>query len=314
MIPPKTSSPWPETPAGAKLVYGLAQLVPPENLTIIASTAADFEHLGLHISPGPDAIMYTLAGIANPVTGKGMTDESWNMMAALARYGGPTWLQLGDRDLSTHLLRTQWLREGHTLTWITAELSQRLGIRCTVLPMSENLVRVMIQTEEGELAFQEYRAQKRRQPGVKSLRYAGIEAAQPSREVVSAIRTADVIIFGPGNPAVSLDPILALPNLRRILAASRAPKIGVSPIVGGDALTGPTAKMMAELGLDVSAAGVAGHFGDVLTGFVLDSVDQAQQQPVNAMGLRTLVTGIVMMNNEDRVQLARDVLDFAENM
>ena len=296
---------------GAKLAYGLYQLVPPEKLTIIVNTGDDFEHLGLYISPDLDTVMYTLAGIANPTTGWGVKDESWNLMAALARYGQPTWFQLGDRDLATHLLRSKWLREGYPYNWVTHELSKRLGVRCTILPMSENPVRTMIMTGQGEIAFQEYFVQKQYQPIVKAIRFAGIEAAQPSREVASALRNADVIIFCPSNPLLSLDPILGLPNLRRIIAASRVPKIAISPIVGGAALKGPAAKMMTELGMEVSPTGVARHLKDVLTSFVLDHVDQAHQDEITDLGLRTLVTGTVMINNEDRVQLAQEVLEFA---
>jgi LPPG:FO 2-phospho-L-lactate transferase len=296
---------------GAKLAYGLYQVVPPEKLTIIVNTGDDFEHLGLHISPDLDTVMYTLAGIANPTTGWGVKDESWNMMAALARYGQPTWFQLGDRDLATHLLRTKWLREKYPYNWVARELSQRLGIRCTILPMSESLVRTMIMTEQGEMAFQEYFVQKQYQPVVKSIRFAGVEQAQPSREVASALRNADAIIFCPSNPLLSLDPILALPNIRRIITASRVPKIGVSPIVGGTALKGPAAKLMNELGIEVSPTGVARHLGNVLTGFVLDHVDQVHQDPITDLGLRTLVTRAIMVNNEDRVRLAKEVLTFA---
>lgn len=296
---------------GAKLAYGLYQIVPPENLTIIVNTGDDFEHLGLHISPDLDTVMYTLAGVANPATGWGVKDESWNMMAALARYGQPTWFQLGDRDLATHLLRTKWLREKYPYNWVTRELCQRLGVRCTVLPMSEAMVRTMLMTDQGELAFQEYFVQQQCRPVVRSIRFAGAEQAQPSREVASALRNADVIIFCPSNPLLSLDPILALPNMRRIIAASRVPKIAVSPIVGGAALKGPAAKLMAELGQDVSPLGVARHLQDVLTGFVLDHVDQAYQEAVSELGLRSLVMGTVMVSDEDRVRLAREVLAFA---
>jgi len=298
---------------GAKLVYGLAQLVAPENLTIIVNTADDFEHLSLHISPDLDAVMYLLAGLDNPANHRKIKDESWNMMAALARYGGPTWFQLGDRDMATKLLRTQWLREGYPYTWVTGELSRRLGIRCTILPMSEELVRTMIQTETQEFPCQEYFARQQGQQGqpvARAIRFAGIEAAQPSREVVSAIRIADIIILGPSNPLISLDPILALPNVRRILAASRAPKIGISSIVGDQASQGPAGKLMAELGLEVSPGGVARHLQEVLTGFVLDHLDQARQDAITDLGLRTLVTGTVMVNKEDRVNLAREVLEF----
>jgi len=296
---------------GAKLAYGLAQVVAPENLTIIVNTGDDFEHLGLHIAPDLDTVMYTLAGIANPVSGWGLKEESWNLMMALARYAGPTWFQLGDRDLATHLLRTQWLAQGYPYNWVTKELSRRLGVRCTLLPMSEDPVRTMIQTTEGELAFQEYFVKNQWQPVATGVRFEGAETAQPSREVINTVRSADAIIFCPSNPLISIDPILALPNLRRIISAARVPKLGVSPIVGGEALKGPAAKMMAELGLDVSATGVALHLRDVLTGFVIDHVDEAHQDAITDLGLRTLVTGTIMMHNEDRVELAREMLAFA---
>jgi len=296
---------------GAKLAYGLAQIVPADQLTIVVNTGDDFEHLGLQISPDLDTVMYTLAGVANPVTGWGVKDESWAMMSALARYGGPTWFQLGDRDMATHLLRSKWLREGYPYNWVTKELCRRLGVRCTVLPMSEQPVRTMIRTETDELAFQEYFVKNRCEPVVKSIRFAGLEQAQPSRDVTTAVRNADAIIFCPSNPLVSIDPILAVPNLRRIIAAAQVPKVGVSPIIKGEALKGPAAKMMTELGLEVSAVGVANHLKDVLTGFVIDHQDEAEQDAITDMGLRTLVTATIMKTDKDRVQLARDVLGFA---
>jgi LPPG:FO 2-phospho-L-lactate transferase len=291
----------------------LYQIVPPEKLTIIVNTGDDFEHIGLHISPDLDTVMYTLAGMANPVTGWGVNDESWNMMAALARLGGPTWFQVGDRDLATHLLRSQWLRENRPYNWVTGELCRRLGVRCTILPMSEQPVRTIVLTNEGELAFQEYFVYRQAQPVVKELRFAGAEVAQPSREVSNALRNADIIIFCPSNPLLSLDPILALPSLRRIIAASRAPKIGVSAIVAGGALKGPAAKMMGELDLDVSPLGVAQHLKEVLTGFVLDQVDQAYQEAITGLGLKTLVTATVMRTEADRVRLAQEVLAWGLN-
>ncbi len=298
---------------GAKLAYGLAQIVPADKFTVIVNTGDDFEHLGLHISPDLDTVMYTLAGVANPATGWGVKDESWNTIAALARYGGPTWFQLGDRDLATHLLRSQWLREGYPYNWVTNELCKRLGVRCTVLPMSEQPVRTMIQTAREELAFQEYFVKLRCEPVVTSIRFAGAEEAAPSAEVITALRNADVIVFCPSNPLVSIGPILSIPSLRRIITASRAAKIGVSPIIKGEALKGPAAKMMNELGMDVSAAGVANQLKDVLTGFVIDHLDEAQQDKITDMGLRTLVTATIMNNNEARVRLAKEVLAFADS-
>ena len=296
---------------GSKLAYGLAQIVAPEHLTIIVNTGDDFEHLGLYIAPDLDTVMYTLAGVNNPATGWGVKDESWNMMAAMARYIGPTWFQLGDRDLATHLLRTTWLHDNYSYNQVTKELCRRLGVRCTVLPMTEQPVRTMVQTESGELAFQEYFVKLKCEPVVTGLRYAGAEGAQPSREVVSAVRQSDVIVFCPSNPLLSLDPILALPTMRRVLAASRSPKIAVSPLIKGQALKGPAAKLMKELNMDVSATGVAHYLREMLTDFVIDHADQAEQEAITNMGLRTLVTGTVMTSNETKVQLAQEVLAFA---
>jgi LPPG:FO 2-phospho-L-lactate transferase len=296
---------------GAKLAYGLAQIVPPDRLTIVVNTGDDFEHLGLHISPDLDTVMYTLAGLANPETGWGVKAESWHMLEAMARYAGPIWFRLGDQDLATHLLRTKWLRDGYPYNWVTRELSHRLGVRCTLLPMSEDPVRTVIQTAEGEMAFQEYFVYRKCEPVVTGIRFAGAEVAQPSREVASAVRSADVIVLCPSNPLLSLDPILALPSLRRMITASRAAKVGVSPIVGGAALKGPAAKMMAELELEVSPTGVARHLQEVLTGFVIDHADESYQEAITQLGLRTLVTATVMTSQQDRVKLAQEVLDFA---
>jgi LPPG:FO 2-phospho-L-lactate transferase len=293
---------------GAKLVYGLAQIVPPEKLTIIVNTGDDFEHLGLHISPDLDKVMYTLAEIGYP--GQGIKNESWNMMAAMARYDGPTWFQLGDWDLATQLLRSKWLRDGYPLNWVTKELSRRLGVRHPILPMSESRVRTIIQTAAGEFGPVAYFAQKPSPPEVQGIHFAGADEAQSSREVISALRDADVMIFGPSNPLLSLDPILSIPNLRRIIAASRAPKIGISGIVGGE-VSEPMAKIMTGVGMEISPVGIARHLREVLTGFVINHVDEAYQDELTDMRLRTLVTGIVMKRNEERVRLAQEVLAFA---
>lgn len=297
---------------GAKLASGLAQLLPAERLTFVVNTADDFEHLGLHISPDLDTVMYTLAGLVNPETGWGIKDDTWNTLAMLARYEAPTWFRLGDRDLATHLLRTQWLREGFPLTWVTQQLCQLLGVRQTLLPMSDDPVCTRVLTDDGEMAFQEYFVRYAWQPRVRAIRFDGIEQAQPTQAVASALRNADVILFGPSNPFVSLDPILALPAMRRTLSVAQAPRVAISPIVAGQALKGPAAKMMRELNLEVSPVTVAAHYRDVLTGFVLDHQDAACESIIAArMGIRTLVTDIIMRDDMDRARLAREVLQFA---
>jgi len=297
---------------GAKLAWGLAQLLPAERLTVVVNTADDFEHLGLHISPDLDTLLYTLAGVANPETGWGLRDETWSTMDMLARYAAPTWFRLGDRDLATHLLRSKWLREGFPLGWITRELSKLLGVRHTILPMTDARVRTVVHTDAGDLPFQEYFVARRWQPAVRSIHFEGIENAQPTPDVVSALRNAQAIVLCPSNPFVSLDPILALPAVRRIVAASRAPKVAVSPIVGGQALKGPAAKMMRELGLEVSPVGVARHYRDLLTAFVLDRQDEEFKTSIAfELGIRAHVTDTVMRSDPDRVRLAREALEFA---
>ena len=297
---------------GAKLVWGLAQLLPPDRLTAVVNTADDFEHLGLHISPDLDTVMYTLAGLANPETGWGLRGESWGMMEMMTRYDGPTWFRLGDRDLATHLLRTQWLRDGFPLTWITQELCKLLGVRQAILPMTDDPVRTLVHTDEGPLPFQEYFVLRRWQPAIRSIQFEGIESARPTQQVVQSLREGELIIFCPSNPFVSLDPILALPALRRIIAASPAPKVAVTPIVGGRALKGPAAKMMRELGMEASPVTVARRYQDLLTGFVLDRQDESLKTAIAFdLGLRTLVADTVMNTDEDRIRLARQVLEFA---
>ena len=300
---------------GAKLVWGLAQILPPERLTVIVNSADDFEHLGLHISPDLDTVMYTLAGLANPEAGWGVRDESWGMLDMLARYGGPTWFRLGDRDMATHLIRSQWLREGFPLTWVTRELCKLLGVRQAVLPMCDAPVRTIVHTDAGPLPFQEYFVRRHWEPVVESIHFEGVETAAPTQDVVFSLREGDLIVFCPSNPFVSLDPILALPALRRIIAASRAPKVAVSPIVGGQALKGPAAKMMRELGLEVSPVSVARHYQDLLTGFVLDRQDETHKMTIAfELGVRALVTDTVMKTNADRIRLARQVLEFAAQL
>ena len=300
---------------GARLAWGLAQILAPEQLTLIVNTADDFEHLGLHISPDLDTVMYTLAGLANPETGWGVRDESWGMMDMLARYAGPTWFRLGDRDLATHLIRSGWLRDGFPLTWVTRELCKLLGVRHRLLPMSDDPVRTVVHTDAGPLPFQDYFVRRRWEPVVESIHFEGAETAQPTQDVVLSLREGDLIILCPSNPFVSLDPILALPALRRIIAASRAPKLAVSPIVGGQALKGPAAKMMRELGLEVSPTGVARHYQDLLTGFVLDEQDEDHKMTIAfELGIRTLVTDTVMKADQDRLRLAREVLEFAAQL
>ncbi len=294
---------------GAKLAHGLAQILPPEDLTVVVNTGDDFEHLGLHISPDLDTVLYTLAGLANPETGWGLRDESWNFLDALGRLGGETWFRLGDRDLATHVERSHRLWAGESLTEVTAALCAALGVRVRVLPMTDDIFRTMVQTEEGELEFQEYFVHRRCEPRVTGFHFDGLGSAFPTEQVLTALDAADVIIFCPSNPFVSLDPILSLPGVRERVGRKRA--VAVSPIVGGQAIKGPAAKMFAELGMEVTAASVAAHYAGLLRGFVLDEVDAELKPSIESDTLQVLVTNTVMRSDADRARLAREVLDFA---
>lgn len=299
---------------GSKLVNGLAQVIKPENLFIIANTADDFSHLSLSISPDLDTIMYTLAGINNRATGWGLEGETWQTMDALARLNGPVWFKLGDSDIATHLLRTQWLQNGYPLSWVTAQLCRRLNIKSTLMPMTDDAVRTIVHTDQGKLAFQEYFVRWQCQPTVQRLEFEGAENAAVSRDILSAIRMADVIVFAPSNPLLSIDPVLALSSLRRLIAAAQAPKVAVSPIIGGQAVKGPAAKIMQELSMDVSPVGVAAHLSDVLTHFVFDDADEIHEQRVAGLGLQTYLTDTFMRSTDDQARLARETLAFATGL
>ncbi len=294
---------------GAKLAHGLAMVLPAECLTVVVNTGDDFEHLGFHISPDVDTVMYTLAGLANPDTGWGLAGETWSFLEALGRLGGETWFRLGDRDLATHVERRRRLASGQSLTETTEALCAALGVRPAVRPMSDDRLRTVVLTDEGALGFQEYFVHRQCRPRVIGFIFNGEGQARPTAQVTGALRAADLIVFCPSNPFVSLEPILRLPGVRDLVRAR--PAVAVSPIVGGQALKGPAAKMLAELGQDVSAAGVARHYGGLLRGFVLDRIDESQAGPLREQGLRVLATDTVMRTEGDRARLARDVIAFA---
>ncbi len=298
---------------GAKLALGLARVLEPDRLTIIANTGDDFRHLGLAICPDLDTLMYTLAGRVNEATGWGCADESWNCLAALETLGGATWFRLGDRDLATHLERTRRLAAGETLGAVTAQLCGRLGVAVRLLPMSDAPVRTVLDTDEGELAFQDYFVRRRAEPRVRAIRYEGAGLAPPDAGLASLLTDPGLaaVFIAPSNPFLSIDPILAIPSLRAALRSTRAPVIAVSPIVAGKALKGPTGKLMAELGLPVSAAAVARHYGDLLDGYILDTVDRDAADELVAGGLAVAATHTVMNTLDDRLRLAEFALGFA---
>ena len=303
---------------GAKLADGLAQLLAPEDLTIIVNTGDDFSHLGLQISPDIDTVCYALAGIANPATGWGQADESWFALESIGKLGGPTWFRLGDRDLGVHLERTRRLAAGQSLSQITHDFCRAWGVEHRVLPMSDEPIPTWVDTLEGELPFQIYFVQRQCHPQVTGFRFAGVEQAQPAPGVLEALRSAEQIIFCPSNPWVSLDPILAIPGVRDTINTHRLDKrstvTAVSPIIGGTTVKGPAAKMYRELGIEPSSLSVASHYRNLLSGFVLDNLDRAYAKPIHSMDVQTLITDTIMKSPGDRRRLAQEVLAFGQSL
>ncbi len=298
---------------GAKLALGLSRILPPGELVVVANTGDDFEHLGLSISPDLDTLLYTLAGIDNPETGWGLRSETWTFMAALGALGGETWFQLGDGDLATHVERTRRLKAGEPLSRITDDFRRRLGVRTKILPMTDDEVRTRVRTSEGWLEFQDYFVRRRCEPAVAELAYEGAAAARAHGEFLAALADARLraIVVCPSNPFLSIDPILALPGVREALRTCPAPVVAVSPIIGGRAVKGPTAKMMVELGLPVAAAAVARHYGDLLDGYLVDHSDAGT---VTCSGLEVANAATMMTTLADREALAREVLAFADSL
>ena len=299
---------------GAKLAAGLQDVLPAGDLSVVVNTADDFDLWGLHICPDLDTVMYTLAGIANPATGWGIVEETFETLNMLRRYGEDTWFKLGDRDLATHTLRTHRLRSGVSLTEVTAALAGYLDVESVVLPMSDDPVSTVLDTLEGRLEFQEYFVRRGQRDEVLGVEFRGIEDARVSGEVLAAISGAEAIVLCPSNPVVSVGPILGLPGMKEALASSSAPKVAVSPIVGGRALKGPADKMLLSLGHEVSATGVAGMYAGLVDGMVVDTVDRDERDGIEALGMRVLVTGAVMRDAEDRARLALETLEFGAGM
>lgn len=294
---------------GAKLADGLQRVVG-ENLTVVVNTGDDFQLHELHIAPDLDTVMYTLAGIANHETGWGIAGDTFNNLDMISRYGGEDWFRLGDRDLATHLLRTQMLRGGYTLTQTTQNLSRALGVRANILPMCNEPVATIVNTNAGELAFQEYFVHRRWQPILKSYRFHGIDKARVTPEISNAVQNAHAIVICPSNPFVSIEPILNVKGMRELLKKSRVPKIAVSPIVGGQAIKGPAAKMFQELGMDASGYQVAKLLSGTVERFVLDRVDEAQARSIKDLGIRVWVTDTIMRNEMERERLAREIVEW----
>ncbi len=288
-------------------------MLPPEQLTIVVNTGDDFEHLGLTICPDLDSVTYALAGLNDTVRGWGVADETWQAMAMLSRLGGPDWFNLGDRDLGLHLTRAMHLRSGDSLSQVTARLTSQLGIAHRVVPMSDDPVRTQVETEAGWLDFQHYFVREQCRPEVRGVRFAGAAEAQPSPGFTEALLRPDLaaVVICPSNPWLSVDPILALPGVRERLKALAVPVIAVSPLVGGTALKGPLAKLMAELGQPVSNLALSAHYDGLLDHLVIDEIDAADAAPLRESGLCATITQTVMRDALDRERLASEILALA---
>jgi LPPG:FO 2-phospho-L-lactate transferase len=293
---------------GAKFVDGLRQVVPPEDLTIIVNTGDDLLWWGLYVSPDVDSITYMLAGRLSQERGWGVKGDTFYCLKAMAQLGQPTWFNTGDRDLATHIFRSKLLAEGKTLSEVTSEIAAKLGLRVRVLPMSNSRVETRVLTPTGELSFEEYFVQRWYQDPVESVRFAGASDAEPAPGVIEAIRSAELVLLAPSNPITSIGPILAVPGIREAMRESRARIASVSPIVGGEAVTGPAGALLAAQGFAVSVAGVADCYHDFIDLLVVDSKDATAAEKLRETGMRVLCTQTIMRTNEDRVALAKAVV------
>jgi LPPG:FO 2-phospho-L-lactate transferase len=298
---------------GAKLAHGLSMVLPPDNLTVIVNTGDDFNHLGLEISPDIDTVMYTLAGMANPDTGWGLNNESWNTLEGLRALDAPTWFQIGDRDLATHLSRTYLKHEGYKLSEIMQKFSEIWGIKVKIFPMSDEPVRTVVHTRDGRrLSFQEYFVKERYQPCVEKFTFEGIEHAKLFAEVTDNIDKADLVVICPSNPWVSIDPILKVGDIRDRLRSKIV--IAVSPFVGDKALKGPAAKMFDEMGIIPCVETVAEHYKDFLTSLVIDTQDLEKVENLIQLGIIPYVTQTIMCNDFDRKFLARRIIELGNSL
>ena len=292
---------------GAKLALGLSRILPPENLTIVVNTGDDEVFHGLHVSPDLDIMMYALAGLTNPETGWGIVGDSFNALGMLERYGSPTWFNLGDKDFATHVRRTQLLNQGLSLSEVTKILCHSLGVRHSIVPMSDARVRTIVETNEGDLAFQVYFVQRQCQPVAKAIHFESADGASTSQGFLAALEDAKAIIFCPSNPFLSVAPILSVPGVRDRIASFPGIRVAVSPIVGGEALRGPAAKLLEELGHDVSCLGVAKQYQGLCDVFWIDEIDRHHADAIGKLGMRVEVTPTIMVTDEDKVRLATHI-------
>ena len=301
---------------GAKLALGLEKIIQSEDLMVIGNVGDDFRHFGLHISPDIDTLLYTLSGKSDVEKGWGLADETWEFMSAMKKLGGETWFQLGDRDLATHVERTQRLQSGESLSEITEYFRRTFGIGAKIIPATDDKLRTIVETDIGVLNFQEYFVRERCNPLIQNLHFQGSESAFPQQELTKALKSKELqsIIFCPSNPLLSIDPILSIQGLKKAFADSGAKIVAVTPIVSGVAIKGPAAKNLRELGYPVSATTVAKHFQGLIHGFVLDKRDHQEAQQIEGLGIEVLVTDTIMNDLEIKIQLAEKTLRFANSI
>jgi LPPG:FO 2-phospho-L-lactate transferase len=294
----------------SKFLDGLSRVAPPEEVSIIVNTGDDIEMFGLYIAPDLDIVTYTLAGVVNPETGWGLAGDTFNCLEQLLGYTQTErWFNLGDRDLAAHIFRAQQRRRGRALSEIAERLRTALGVKSRILPMTDTHTPTTIITDEGEMHFQEYLVKRRAQPKVTGIRFENIESAKPAPGVSEAVLGSEAIIICPSNPLISIGPILAVPGMRDLLKRAEAPVVAISPVVGGASLKGPTDKMLADLGMQVSAAQVARLYSDIVDVFILDVQDEAEKPEIENLGLRVRVTDTVMRGLEEKIKLAAFTLD-----
>jgi LPPG:FO 2-phospho-L-lactate transferase len=298
----------------ARFLEGLANVFPPEKITAIVNTGDDLQYLGCHVSPDLDIITYTLAGLAEKKNGWGIENDSFNCLDQLAKYSAETWFRIGDRDFATHLLRTAFLQQGFNLSEVTEKIRISLKVKAQILPMTDQIVATKIKTPAGVLEFQEYFVKRGFKDQVQDVTYEGASLASPAPGVTPAIEKADLIIFCPSNPILSIGPILAIPGIRDSLSKTRAKIVGISPIVGGKAIKGPLDKMMESLGLEVSPFSVAQLYRGLMRGYVVDEQDKSIASKITSLGMKVLATNTLMDSMEAKTKLARNTISFAETL
>ena len=300
---------------GAKLCYGLDQILQPEKLRVIVNTGDDFLYLGFYISPDIDTLIYTLAGVNNKETGWGREDETWKTHNVLGQLGADNWFKLGDKDLALHLHRSKALRNGETLTSITQDIAERFKLKTIILPMSDHMIQTVVETDKGSMPFQEYFVKESNNPKVREISFES-KHHETTKEVLEAINDPELtgFLIAPSNPYLSVDPILSIDKIKQTIMQSNKPRVAVSPIIGGDSVKGPTAKIMEEMGLEVSVMTIANHYENLIDGLIIDNTDEEYIQAIESSGIKVKVSNILMNNNDDKTRLAEEAIEFLNEL